>query len=256
MITNIFYCKPNIKCKTIESYRLKRREELMNRIEEPVCEKICHVQQPVSEPKVEATRAACSNQLSLKVRRSILKKKTDPVTCSNVNKQLNNKVVNHEENEEIPPRFESFIQRNINKVILSVPKGSPTHFIDDRYGHKQKKSSVQVKKKLQISDSKDRNTSILNKFKNKKYQIGDECSDHDLKKQANLMKLEKDTICSLLENLKEKWQVLYRSYVTMPFSHSMEKKRTRTVKIEQELREVESLIDLLEKNENIYIGNE
>ena len=251
MITNIFYCKPNIKCKTFESYRLKRRDELMNKVDKTECESVCNL---TKEKVFEGETHKCNHSDNVKQ----LKKKTEE-NLQNIQACIESSLETTRNKIEIKNSSQSlkdFTEENINKEKISKKK--VTHFVDDRYGNRKELSSIR-KTKLRGKSSLDKNNYIFKEIRRDRFVFDNDCKmskDKNYKNDKNLMKLDRDTICSLLENLKQKWQSLYRSYVSMPFSYPIEKKRIESAKIEKELLEVETLIDLLENNKNVYIKND
>jgi hypothetical protein len=248
MIRNIFYCKDNLKCETFESYRLKRREELMNAkheveiIKEPE-ENLCNlISKPLlNRPKIVTFKETCRKSNILpkidKEKKKCPKEKQESFS--------------NEHFETPSPHFEGYINKNITNVVLSVPRAPTKCFVDDRHGNKQTKSPVQSNKKVNCPQG--RKINILNQIKDKKYVAMEENNEEVA---DNMIMIDKDTICSLLENLRQKWQLLYRELVLMPFSLPIEKKKIRSAQIEQELSEVEKLIDLLEKHDVIYVNND
>jgi hypothetical protein len=233
MITNIFYCKPNIKCKTFESYRLKRREELMNKIDKPEHEIVCNFER-------EKALEEDSNIYYKKFDSTVEQLRTK--VNDNFQKVGQNRIRSSLEGNKEKDDKEKTSLNFINKNDAITQQ---THFVDDRYGHRQEVIKIRNKKKL-ISLT-DKNDYILKEIQANNFD--NNCKDSN--ESRALMKLDQDTICSLLENLSQKFLTLYKSYISIHFSNSIRKK-----KLEKELLEIDSLIDLLENNINIYIKND
>jgi hypothetical protein len=233
MITNIFYCKPNIKCITFESYRLKRREILMKKIDKPENEIVCNVER---EKTLEENSSINYNKSNSKVEQ--LRTKINDNFQKIDQGHIRSLLETSKEKADQEKNSLDFIYKN--DAITQQ-----THFVDDRYGHRQELIKIRNKKKARSLT--DKNDYILKQIK--AHNFDNNCKDSN--EPRALMKLDQDTICSLLENLNQKFLTLYKSYISIPLSNSIRKR-----KIEEELVEIESLIELLENKINIYIKND
>ncbi|XP_034940322.1 enkurin [Chelonus insularis] len=190
-----------------------------------------------------------------------------------------------ESSENIKNLGKNFKKENTIKVKNSRAKKPRLYFADDRYGnsfpHKpnsflasensQNKNSMNIhlkknlrpKKELMIK--KNSELKVQKSTKNIKIEKAGESSKSNEKQVPNENKLVEENMCryitaeereELLKGMKKRWEELMKQFQGLPFLTDTPPKIKRKAKMEQDLKQLEKDIDMIERHPHIYVYND
>nr|XP_015207455.1 PREDICTED: enkurin isoform X1 [Lepisosteus oculatus] len=152
----------------------------------------------------------------------------------------------------------NFITANAIENIMAVPKKPQPTYVDTRRGDKQPLETSGLVPKFVKKKDYGHTPEYLLQRKEEVRRAQEEYDEYvkERLRQGAMKQLSEEERETVLQGLKQNWEVLHRQYQGLSVVTDTTPKKNRKERLELQMKQLEGNIELVEKHKTIYIANQ